>query len=284
MLRRLTFALAALVAAAATPAFAAAEAEHPHDYNFSFESPVGGYDMSAVQRGFAVYRQVCASCHSMNALAFRHLGERGGPFAAYRVRNHETGQHEVRIGLPAGEHGAEFVDITDNPFVRAIAAEAVITDLDPNTGQPIDRPGRISDHFKAPFPNEAAARASNGGAYPPDLSVITQARHGGANYIASLLTGYTGEQRGIQYLNPYFPGGLISMPPPLAAEGLVTYDDGTAATPEQMATDVASFLQWAADPHMEERKSVGLQVLAFLIVLSGLMYLAYKQVWKGESH
>lgn len=283
MLRRLTLAFAAALALSVAPAFAAQEAEHPEDYAFSFDSPVGAYDMGAVQRGFAVYRQVCASCHSMNYLAYRHLGERGGPLAAYRVRNHETGEEEMRIGLPAGEHGAHFVSITDNPYVRAIAAEAMIADIDPNTGQQIERPGRISDQFRAPFANEIAARASNGGAYPPDLSVITLARHGGADYIRALLTGYTGEQSGVQYVNHYFPGGLISMPPPLS-EGLVTYDDGTEASVAQMATDVTTFLQWAGDPHMEERKAMGLQVLAFLLVLSALLYLAYKQVWRGESH
>jgi cytochrome c1 len=283
MLRRLTFALTAFVALAAAPAHAVTEAEHPHDHPFSFDSPVGNYDMGAVQRGFAVYRQVCASCHSMNDLAYRHLGERGGPFAAYRVRNHETGAEEVRIGLPAGAHGADFVDVTDNPFVRAIAAEVQVADIDPNTGEDIERSGRISDRFRAPFRNETAARAANGGAYPPDLSVITLARHGGADYIRALLLGYTGESRGVQYMNPYFAGGLISMPPPLS-EGIVTYDDGAEATVDQMATDVTTFLQWAADPHMEARKSLGLQVLAFLIVLSALLYLAYKQVWRGESH
>lgn len=284
MLRRLIITAAAFAAFAAGPAFGAGEAEHPHDYHYSFDSPLGGYDMGAVQRGFAVYRQICSSCHSMNMLAYRHLGERGGPFAAYSVRNEETGADEVRIGAPEHAHGARYVDVTNNPYVRSIASGVTVTDLDPNTGQEIERPARISDHFKAPFPNEAAARVANGGAYPPDLSMITLARHGGANYITSLLTGYTGEQRGAQYVNPYFPGHLISMPPPLGADGLVTYDDGTEATREQMAHDVAAFLQWAGDPHMEQRKQLGLQVLAFLLVLSGLLYLAYKQVWRNESH
>lgn len=281
MMRHLIIALAALCVSG--PAFAASEAEHPEDHPFSFDSPVGNYDMGAVQRGFAVYKQVCAACHSMNHLAYRHLGERGGPFAAYRVRNHETGEPEIRIGVPAGVHGATFVDVTDNPFVRSIAADYTIADVDPNTGQPIDRPGRISDHFRAPFPNEAAARASNGGAYPVDLSVITLARHGGADYIRSLLMGYDGQVDGTLHHNPYFPGGWLAMPPPLS-DGLMTYEDGTEATVEQMSTDVATFLQWAGDPHMEQRKSLGLQVLAFLIVLAGLLYLAYKQVWRGESH
>jgi ubiquinol-cytochrome c reductase cytochrome c1 subunit len=283
MLRALSIAAAAAVAALGV-AFAAGEAHHPRDYPFSFESPLGGYDMAAVQRGYQVYAEVCSSCHALEHLAYRHLGEEGGPFAAYRVRNHETGEEETVIGKP--EHGGRFVDVTENPFVRAIAASATIADIDPSSGQPVDRPGRVSDRFRRPFPNDIAARASNGGAYPPDLSVITSARHGGADYIYSLLTGYTGETHGetaIQYVNPYFSGGLISMAPPLS-EGRVTYADGTQPTLEQHASDVVTFLQWSADPHMVERKRVGLIALAFLLVLAGLLYLAYKQVWRGESH
>lgn len=280
MLRALTLSAVAAFALAGA-AFAAGEAEHPEDYPFSFDSPVGGYDMAAVQRGFLVYNQVCASCHSMDHLAYRHLGEEGGPFAAYRVRNHETGAEELQIGPP--HHGGAFVDVTENPYVRAIAAGATIPDIDPSTGQPTDRPGRISDHFRRPFANEAAARAANGGAYPPDLSVINKARHGGADYIRSLLLGYTGETYGALHGNRYFAGGRIAMPPPLV-EGAVSYADGTEATVEQQATDVATFLEWAGDPHMEERKRMGIVVLAFLLALSALLYLAYKQVWRNESH
>lgn len=280
MLRALTLSAVAAVAVAGV-AFAAGEAEHPQDYSFSFESPVGGYDMAAVQRGFQVYSQVCSTCHSMDHLAYRHLGEEGGPFAVYRVRNHETGEEELHVGRP--EHGGRFVDVTENPYVRAIAAGVTITDIDPNSGQATDRPGRVSDHFRRPFPNEIAARASNGGAYPPDLSVITKARHGGADYVRSILLGYTGETSGTLYVNRYFPGRRIAMPPPLTA-GVVTYSDGAESTLEQQATDVATFLEWAADPHMEERKRTGIVVLAFLLALSGLLYLAYKQVWRGESH
>lgn len=284
MLRRFALALAAAVAISAAPANAAEEAEHPPNHAFSFESPVGHYDMGAVQRGFLVYKQVCAACHSMDYMAYRHLGEEGGPFAAYRLRNHETGEMEMRVGLPAGAHGVEFVDVTDNPYVRAIAAEYQIPDIDPNTGEAIERPGRISDHFRRPYANEVAGRAANGGAYPVDLSVITSARHGGADYIRALLLGYTGETRGVQFANRYFAGGWIGMPPPLVADGQVTYEDGTEATVEQMATDVTHFLQWAADPHMETRKRTGIMVLVFLSVLAALLYLAYKQVWRGESH
>ncbi len=282
MLRKFAIAAAFAVVAVAGGALAAGDAEHPHDHHFHFDGPMGSYDMAAVQRGYQVYAQVCASCHSMDHLAYRHLGEKGGPFAYYMVRNAETGEAEPHVGKPA--HGGRFVDVTDNPYVRALAEAVTIADVDPNSGQPVDRPGRISDHFRRPFPNEAAARAVNGGAYPPDLSVITSARHGGADYIYALLTGYTGEMDGLLYENPYFPGRRIAMPPPLI-EGAIVYDNPeTPQTVEQYAADVTEFLQWAADPHMETRKRTGLVVVGFLLVLSLLSYLAYKQVWRGESH
>ena len=277
-----TFAISAAASLALTgAAFAAGEAEHPENYAFSFDSPVGGYDMASVQRGFLVYKQVCSTCHGLDHMAYRHLGEPGGPFALYMVRDHETGEETPHFGPP--EHGGRYVDVTENPYVRAIAAEVTIADIDPNSGQPVDRPGRISDRFRNPFPNEIAARASNACAYPPDLSVIISARHGGADYIRSLLLGYDGQSEGALYHNRYFAGGKIAMPPPLV-EGAVAYSDGTEATLEQQATDVATFLQWASDPHMEARKRMGVVVLAFLFALAGLLYLAYKQVWRGESH
>lgn len=280
MLRALSI-CAVAAAAAIGVAFAAGEGGHVEDFPFSFDSPVGGYDMGAVQRGYQVYAEVCSSCHAVEHLAYRHLGEEGGPFAAYMVRNHETGEEEMVVRKP--EHGGRFVDVTENPYVRAIAQAAIIADIDPNTGQPVDRPGRISDKFRRPFPNEIAARASNGGAYPPDLSVIVLARHGGADYVRALLMGFTGEMDGTLHVNPVFPGGRIAMAPPLT-DDRVTYSDGAEATIAQEATDVATFLQWAADPHMEQRKRTGLVALAFLAVLAGLLYLAYKQVWRGEGH
>jgi ubiquinol-cytochrome c reductase cytochrome c1 subunit len=281
MLRALTAAAAALVAVIGV-AFAAGDAEHPEDHPYSFDSPIGGYDMNAVQRGFQVYSQVCSTCHGMDHLAYRHLGERGGPFAAYNVRDHESGEVAPHIGKP--EHGGTFIDVVDNPWVRAIAEGVTITDIDPNSGQPTDRPGRISDHFRNPFPNEIAARASNGGAYPVDLSMITSARHGGADYVRSLLMGYDGTSHGTLYHNRYFAGGYLAMPPPLA-DGAVAYSNPeTPQTVEQYATDVAHFLQWAADPHMEERKRTGIMVLAFLLALTTLLYLSYKHVWRNESH
>jgi ubiquinol-cytochrome c reductase cytochrome c1 subunit len=287
MLRRLIYALAAVLCLAAAPALAE-EGEHPEPHAFGFEGPLGVYDMGAVQRGFLVYKQVCAACHSMNHLSYRNLGEPGGPFAAYRVRNHETGEFEIHIG-PQG-HGGTLLGINDNPFVRQIASEVMITEIDHSSGLESERPGRISDHFHRPFANEFMARAANGGALPPDLSVITSARHGGAEYVRSLMLGYVdpppagAEVVEGKYYNRYFPGHWIAMPPPLAFDGVVEYSDGTEATSAQMATDVATFLQWAADPHMEARKKLGMQAIAFLLVLSLLMYLAYKQVWRGQKH
>ena len=139
MFRALTAAAAFVVVVGAGVAIAASEAEHPHDYPYSFDSPVGTYDMAQVQRGFQVYNQVCASCHGMDHLAYRHLGEEGGPFAAYHVRDHETGEETMQVGKP--EHGGRFVDVVDNPWVRSIAESHQITDVDPNSGQLTDRPG-----------------------------------------------------------------------------------------------------------------------------------------------
>ncbi|MET0182238.1 MAG: cytochrome c1 [Caulobacterales bacterium] len=282
MLRRLVIALVASFGVMAPLSASAAEGAHPpEEHQFSFEGPFGTYDRAAVQRGFLVYKSVCANCHSMNNLSYRNLGEEGGPFAAYRVMDMKTGEEHITTA-PHG-HGARFIEANDNPFVRALAAEVMIPILD-ELGQPSERPGRPADRFHAPFPNEPAARAANGGALPPDLSVIAHARSGGAEYIRSLLLGYTGEDRDGKHVNRYFPGELIGMASPLPQADLVTYSDGTAATPEQMATDVATFLQWASDPHMEKRKSTGLQVMIFLLVLTGLAYLSYKAVWRGIKH
>src|SRR5262249_35921347 len=154
-----------------------------------------------------------SNCHSMNHLSYDDLGQPGAPFAAYRVRDEHTGAESVRIGLPRGAHGT-FVDINDNPFIQSIARDVKIPTLD-DTGQPPERDGLISDHFRAPFPNPAAARAANGGALPPDLSEIVLARAGGARYVRSILMGYTGEDRNGKHVNRFFPGTLIGMPAPL---------------------------------------------------------------------
>jgi cytochrome c1 len=224
----------------------------------------------------------------MDHLSYRNLGEKGGPFAAYRVRNHETGEPEIVIGSHG--HGGQLLGINDNPYVRQIASEVMIMEIDRESGLESERPGRISDRFRRPFANEYVARAANGGALPPDLSVITSARHGGADYVRSLLLGYVEPPpQGVdivegKHYNRFFAGHWIAMAPPLAADDMVTYSDGTPATREQMANDVAEFLQWAADPHMETRKRTGIMAILFLAILSVLMYIAYKQVWRGQKH
>jgi cytochrome c1 len=284
-MRGLIIALAAafvLVAASApTPAHAAEDAEHPEEYEFSYEGVFGAYDRGQLQRGFLVYKQVCATCHSLEHLSYRHLGEPGGPYEAFYVTNHETGAEEMSLA-PEG-HAPRRVNVNDNPWVRAFAAEAVIMDVDRENGLEMERPGRPSDRFARPFANEYVARAGNGGALPPDLSVISAARHGGAEYVRSLLMGYSGDIVDGRHVNHFFPGGLIAMPAPLV-EGMVIYEDGTEASVEQMSTDVAAFLHWATDPHLEDRNRLGAMVIAFLIVLSLLLYLAYRQVWRGVKH
>ena len=264
------------VAALTAPAAMAAEkAKHPADYEFSFEGPFGQFDSQQLRRGYHVYSQVCSACHGMRQLDFRHLGMEGGPFHEFDVDG--DGEPET------------FDNPNDNPAVRAIAAQYMVEDGPDEYGDMFERPGRPSDDFPYPFANEQQARAANGGAYPPDLSVITKARHGGAEYIRSLLLGYDYETpvdvelRPGQYYNPYMSGGVIAMPPQLF-EGLVEYEDGTEATPEQMATDVAAFLAWAGEPHMEARKRMGLMVMIYLLVLAGLIYAAYRQVWRNVKH
>jgi ubiquinol-cytochrome c reductase cytochrome c1 subunit len=272
----------AVVAALAGPAIAAeGGAKHPRHAGFSFEGPFGAFDQAQLQRGYKVYREVCAACHSMDLLSFRTLGERGGPFYD-----------------PEAENAAA------NRFVRAIAAEAQIADIDTETGEPIMRPGIPADRFPNPWPNRTAGAAANGGAYPPDLSVMAKARHDGANYIYSLLSGYEEPPAGLriapgQYYNPYMqgdmtpfwdgdpekvpPGGFIAMPQPLI-DGQVTYDDGTEATVDQMSKDVAAFIAWASEPKAMERKQTGIGVLAFLAIFAGLTYASYRRIWKGVAH
>lgn len=273
--------------AAAGPASAATDVHLP-EREWSFEGPMGSFDQAALQRGFQVYREVCSSCHGMKFLYYRNLGQEGGPLAAYQVQDAKSGESEVRIG--PGEHGGRLIDPNDNPYVKALAAEYTISELDNSTGDLVDRPARPSDRFWSPFPNEAAAKAANGGVAPPDLSVIAKARHGGADYLTALLLGYEDQPpEGVEpvpgkYYNKYFHGGgFIGMPPPLVPDR-VSYADGTAATVEQMAADVSTFLTWAAEPKVMKRKELGLAVMVYLAVLTALLYLAYKQVWKGVKH
>jgi ubiquinol-cytochrome c reductase cytochrome c1 subunit len=282
MMRGLSFlAACAAVLCAAAPAFADSTQLAPKDVHWSFEGPFGTYDQAQLQRGYKVYREVCSSCHSMNMVAFRNLGDKGAPF-----------------------WNPKYPNPNDNPVVKAIAADYQIPDIDSETGEPIKRPGTSADYFPNPFPNPVAARAANGGALPPDMSLLAHAREGGPAYIYSIVTGDSSTApAGLtvpdgKYYDPYIAGdltsywkgrgpaprgGFIAMPPPLV-EGRVQFDDGTTSTVEHEARDVAAFLEWASDPKMEERKQLGLAVMIFLLLYSGLVYGAYRRVWRGVAH
>lgn len=276
---------AGLFAAAALMGAGAASAEggalHPRNVNFSFEGPLGSFDQGQLQRGYRVYEQVCAACHSMNLMAYRMLGQEGGPF-----------------------YDEHYPDAARNPYVAAIAAQIEVPDTDTETGEAIMRAATPADTFRSPFPNATAAAFANGGAAPPDLSVITKARHGGAEYVYSLLTGYQEAPAGLrigpgQHYNPYMngdmspfwegdehhvpPGGFIAMAPPLI-DGAVTYDDGTEASVDQMAQDVAAFLAWASDPHQVERKRTGFAVLIYLLLFAVITWFSYRRIWRGVGH
>jgi ubiquinol-cytochrome c reductase cytochrome c1 subunit len=231
------------------PARAAEGAEPLLDRPWPFEGVFGHFDRAAAQRGLQIYREVCSNCHSLKYIAFRNLAE---------------------LGYSDDE-------------VKAIAAEAQVTDGPNDQGEMYQRPGKPTDIFPAPFANEQAARAANGGALPPDLSLIVKARAGGANYVYSLLQGYRDAPAGETgppgtYYNIYFPSHWIAMPPPLSADQ-VTYADKTEASLSQEAADVASFLTWAAEPTLEVRKETGLKVMLFLIVLTALFYATKRKIW-----
>ena len=237
--------------------------EHPQDVAFSFDGPLGRYDRRQLQRGFQVYREVCAGCHSLSLVAFRNL--------------HDLGYTDAEV--------------------RAIADQwpVQVPSVNPDTGEAATRKAIPADRFPSPYANETAARAANNNALPPDLSLIVKAREGGAPYIYSLLMGYRdpathrnhegealpAENRPGQglHFNPWFANLNIAMPPPITADGQVSYTDGTAATRDQMAKDVSAFLTWAAEPGLESRRSAGIWVLIFLIFVTVLAYLAYQNVW-----
>lgn len=266
----------------AAPALASGGGGHPlRNGGFSFDGPFGTFNQGQLQRGYKVYREVCSSCHSMKLVSFRNLGDKGGPF-----------------------YNEKYPNSNDNPWVKAIAKEFEVADIDSETGDAIKRPATSADRFPSPFPNEAAARASNGGAFPPDMSLLAKARTGGPDYIHAIVTGYKNPPAGLkvgpgQHYNPYMPGdlaaywsgdhahvppgGFIAMAPPLT-EGGMTFDDGTKATIDQQARDVSAFLMWAAEPKLEERKQTGFAVMIYLILFAGLLYASYRKVWKNESH
>jgi ubiquinol-cytochrome c reductase cytochrome c1 subunit len=220
--------------------------------DWSFKGFTGKFDRASLQRGFQVYKEVCSACHSMQYLSYRNLGEEGGP---------EFSKEEV----------------------KAISASFEVIDGPNSEGEMFTRPGRPSDRFVSPYPNVQASIAANGGAYPPDMSVLVKARSGGANYIYSILMGYEDKPEGFSldegvYYNKYMSGNKIKMSKPLS-EGIVEYSDGTNASEAQMAKDVTTFLAWAAEPELEARHKTGVKVLIYLILLSILVYLSMKRIW-----
>jgi len=245
----------ALMVSLGSTVWAAGDARHPEPQNWSFDGPLGTFDRDALRRGFKVYKEVCAACHALGQMSFRNLSQPGGP---------EFSEAEV----------------------KAIAAEYTVTDGPDSYGDMFDRPGLPRDRFVSPFPNENAARAANGGAYPPDLSLITKARSGGANYLYALLTGYEDAPEGVTlrpglHYNPYMAGGAIAMPSPLM-DDIVEYTDGTSATVAQMASDVTYFLSWTAEPELEARKETGVMVLIYLTIFAGLLFFAMRKVWADQ--
>ncbi len=227
----------------------AAEVTEPVEREWPQEGIFGTYDRAALQRGFLVFKEVCAVCHAVKYLRFRDL---------------------AGIGFPDEE-------------IKALARQYTVTDCCDDAGEPFERPAIPADPFPKPFPNEQAARAANNGALPTDLSLIVKSREGHENYVYSILTGYLDPPAGEEgpegaYYNPYFPGHWIAMPPPLS-EGIVEYPDGTPATVEQMASDVTQFLAWLAEPTMEERKRLGLRFFLFMLVVTGIFYAYKRRIW-----
>ena len=267
---------------------AIAQSEHSHETplpprnDWTFAGPFGTFDKTQLQRGFKVYREVCSSCHSMNLVSFRNLSEAGGP------------------GFTDGQ-------------VKALAATYKVKDGPNDAGEMFERDGRPADRWPSPFPNKQAAAAANGGAIPPDFSVIAKARsysrgfplflvdiftqyqEHGVDYITALLTGYSEDTHGVEvpagkYYNTYFPGNVIAMPKPLN-DGQVEYPKGADGRPQapetvaQYSKDVSAFLMWAAEPKLEQRKALGFRVIFFLIVLAGLFYFTKKKIWsRVEGH
>jgi ubiquinol-cytochrome c reductase cytochrome c1 subunit len=245
--------LGGLLTASAAPALAAGPTVPIPNTRFSFDGIFGTYDRASAQRGFQVYKEVCAACHGLRLLSYRNLRELG--FTEQQV--------------------------------TAIASQYQVMDGPNDEGQMFERAARPADRFRSPFPNQQAARAANNGAYPVDLSVITKARVGGADYLYALLVGYQDPPPGVELMegmnyNRYFPGHQIAMARPLNPDQ-VEFADGTPATIEQMARDVTTFLAWAAEPELEQRRAMGIKVIVFLTILAGLAYAVKRKVW-ADAH
>lgn len=217
---------------------------------WSFQGVTGKFNKPSLQRGFQVYKEVCSTCHKMTFLSYRNLKGMG----------------------------------YSDDVIKAFAAEGIVIDGPNDEGEMFERSGIPSDNFPSPYPNEQAARAANNGAYPVDLSLITSAREQGPDYVFALLTGYNTCPDDFQLYpgmiyNEYFNGKQIAMPPPLS-DSIIEYQDGTKATVEQMAKDVTEFLFWSANPHMEERKKIGIKVICLLIIFSIIMYFTNRKIWE----
>jgi ubiquinol-cytochrome c reductase cytochrome c1 subunit len=231
----------------------------PKELHLASNGPFGRYDRQQLQRGFQVYKEVCSACHSMKLVAFRDL--------------RQLGYTDAEVKAIANQWATE------------------VPSINPETGEPATRKALPADHFPSPYANETAARAANNNALPPDFSLITKAREGGAAYVYSLVTGYSNQPAELLkqfpdaktpnglYYNPYFANLNLAMPPPLVADGQVTYADGTKPTKEQMAKDVAAFLVWTAEPKLETRHAIGITVLIFLIIATVLAYMSYQTIW-----
>jgi ubiquinol-cytochrome c reductase cytochrome c1 subunit len=237
--------------------FAAGQSNSAENVNYlktdwSFKGLFGKFDRASLQRGYQVYTEVCSSCHSLKYVSYRNLGEEGGP---------------------------EFSE----EAVKAIAASFDVNDGPNADGEMFVRPGKPSDKFVMPYDNVKAAAAANGGAYPPDMSVLVKARGGGVDYIYSLLQGYEEAPSGMildegVHYNKYIYGNKIKMSAPLS-EDIVEYGDGTKATVEQMSKDVTTFLMWTAEPHLESRHRMGFKAIVYLIILTILVYFSMKKIW-----
>ncbi len=236
------------------PATAAEEAKSLHAQPWSWQGPFGKFDQQQLQRGFQIYKEVCSACHSMNYLYYRNLSD---------------------LGYSAAQ-------------IKVIASEYELIDGVDDAGEPFTRTAVASDRFVAPFANDQAARASNGGALPPDLTLMADARAQGSDYIYALIAGYEEAPAGLelspgQYYNSFFPGGAIAMAPPLAA-GQVSYADGSPETIDQYSRDIAAFLTWAAEPNLEQRKRLGFQVMIVLFLFLLLTIVVKQRVWRNIPH
>jgi len=241
-----------LISISATHKINSAEKVDLMKTEWTFKGPLGKFDRASLQRGYQVYTEVCAACHSMKYLSYRNLMEKGGP---------------------------EFSEAQ----TKAIAAGFEVNDGPNADGEMFTRPARLSDKFPMPYPNDKAAQAANGGAYPPDMSVLAKARKGGVDYLYSVLLGYEDPPQGVNldegvYYNKFMYGNKIKMPKPLE-DDLIEYGDGTPATEEQMAKDVVTFLMWSAEPHLEARHKMGFRAIIYLTILTILVYFSMKKIW-----